>query len=199
MRNNMPEGATPLDDYSGLKVLWVQNCDQLNAVESENINQALKKYLGRRKYSFPDWFSVEHINLIHKEMFGKVWRWAGIYRTTGKSIGIEPYKVSIEMRRLQNDIAYWGNEFPFTLIEVVARVHHRLVWIHPYENGNGRHARLIGDMILYASGYSYPCWPVLSDQGNKRDQYLHALREADRHHFSFLEDYMVRLGVAKIE
>ena len=72
-------------------------------------------------------------------------------------------------------------------------MHHRLVWIHPYENGNGRHARLIGDMILCALGYSYTKWPALANRGDERDRYLAALREADKHDYSALENYITNL------
>lgn len=73
------EGTTPLDDYSDLKVTWVYSHSQLDALEAENIRLAGDKYLGKRRYPFPKWFSVGHINQVHKTMFNQVWKWAGIY------------------------------------------------------------------------------------------------------------------------
>ena len=194
MKSEQPKGATPLDDYSGLKTSWVQTREQLDLVEAENIQSILRKYLGARKYPFPRWFTVVHFNQVHREMFGKVWTWAGKYRKTIKSIGIAPYKIIVEMKQLEEDSHYWGNNNEFSAIEIAARIHHRLVWIHPYENGNGRHARLIGDMVLSSLKHSYPLWPTLNENGEERERYLHALREADRHNFHPLEKLLQFFG-----
>lgn len=188
-------GTTPLDDYSGLKKDWIQTRPQLDAAEAANILQAMGKFLGKKKYPFPRWFTVKHLNAVHKEMFGKVWTWAGLYRKTDKSIGISPYRIPVEMGNLEKDLLFFSQkESQFDPIEISARTHHRLVWIHPYENGNGRHARLIGDMILSFYGYRYPQWPHLISNGEEREQYLRTLREADNGNFSSLMRCLIKYG-----
>lgn len=189
------EGTTDLDDYSGLKPSWVQGRAQLDAVEAANIRTAISKYLGRRRFEFPGWFTVEHINRVHVDMFGSVWRWAGKYRHSNKNIGIAAYLVPLEMHKLSLDVHYWAAN-GWRPLEISARVHHRLAWIHPYENGNGRHARLIGDMILHSVSQPFPKWPILSDSNATRRQYLAALREADQNDFKSLEDFINRCIVA---
>lgn len=172
-------GATPLDDISGLQLSWVDSREKLNAAEADNIRLAINKYLGSKRYSFPLWFTVFHIDQVHKMMFSKIWQWAGKYRKTNKSVGIEPYKISVEMAKLEEDIKFWGREKSFSPIETAARVQHRLVWIHPYENGNGRHGRLVGDMVLRAFGHECIAWPGLNDSGKERNLYIQALKDAD--------------------
>lgn len=184
------EGATPLDDISGLKLNWVDTREKLDAAEADNIRLAANKYLGRKDYPFPQWFTVAHINLVHKVMFGKVWVWAGRYRQTVKSVGVKPYKISIEMTNLEGDMNFWGKEKSFDPFETSARVHHRLVWIHPYENGNGRHGRLIGDMVLRAFGHGLVVWPRLNDSGKERNIYIQALKEADDGDFTALVKFL---------
>ena len=146
--DELPEGATPLDDYSGLKLTWITTRDQLDAAEADNIRQAIRKYLGKRRSAFPEWFTTKHIDLVHRTMFGKVWEWAGKYRRTEKTIGVPAYQILSEFKKLEQDMEDFSQR-PWNPIEIAARVHHRLVWIHPYENGNGRLGRLIGDMVLY--------------------------------------------------
>ncbi|NGX61420.1 MAG: hypothetical protein K940chlam9_00905 [Chlamydiae bacterium] len=176
------EGATPLSDYSGLKSSWVETQEELNAVEAANIQKAIRKYLGTRKRNLLTWFSVKNINQLHKEMFGEVWTWAGKYRTTQKSVHLTPFLIPVEMYKLSQDLEFWcANQWK--PVEVAARLHHRLVWIHPYENGNGRHARLMGDIVLYTNGHPIPLWPDKFHQtgaNHERREYIAALQEADR-------------------
>jgi Fic-DOC domain mobile mystery protein B len=173
-------------------VSWVYDHAQLDAVEADNIRLAAGKYLEKKRYSFPKWFTVFHINQVHKAMFNKVWTWAGKYRQTLKSIGVVPYKIQLEMANLWEDIKFWGQENSFDPTETAARVHHRLVWIHPYENGNGRHGRFIGDMVLRAFGYERIVWPKLADSNEERNVYIQALKDADRGDFTALINFLVR-------
>lgn len=192
------EGATPLNDISGLKPRWINTHETLDAAEADNILIAYGKYLGKKPYSFPNWFTVEHINQVHKLMFGKVWSWAGKYRKTEKSIGIKPYKIGLEMVNLEQEISFWDKEKIFHPIEISAKIHHRLVWIHPYENGNGRHGRFIGDMVLRAFGYQHAIWPRTTTSGHDRSKYINTLKEADRGDFTTLIQFLVDHGVKKI-
>jgi Fic-DOC domain mobile mystery protein B len=118
-------------------------------------------------------------------MLGRVWRWAGTHRRSGKNVGVDAYRIPQELRQLSDDCRYWIEHGTYGLYEIAARFHHRLVWIHPYPNGNGRHARLATDLLLAANGGERFSWgrKSLVDAGDTRDQYIAALRAADGHDF----------------
>ena len=101
----------------------------------------------------------------------------------------------IEIQNLCDDISYWDQlGSSISILERAIRIHHRLVWIHPFENGNGRHARLIADMYLNSHGSFYPRWPVnLNQEGASRLEYIEALKDADQGNYSSLIDYISRL------
>ncbi|MBX9831269.1 mobile mystery protein B [Candidatus Babeliales bacterium] len=192
MKNfNIPEGATPIDDYSGLLPKGVHTQKDLNRVEAENILTAQKKYLKKRIDNPANWFNVENLKAIHKAMFCDVWAWAGSFRKSNTSIGIEPYKIPSSLGELCIDIAFWThNPISLTFLEQAARIHHRLVFIHPFENGNGRFSRLVADRYLVAYGCPYPQWPYLQDDGQLRTRYIQSLREADQGDFEPLVNLM---------
>lgn len=193
------EGQTPLDDISGLKIAWIKTKTHLDVIEANSIRKAINIYLGKKRHTFPKWFTVKNINGVHRKMFGDVWQWAGKYRRTEKSIGVDAYKIQEEMKKLEDDILFWAS-MKWDPIEISAHVHHRLVWIHPYENGNGRLGRLIGDVLLHAQNYRYPIWPNdIGEHGKKRKDYLHALREADERNFTPLGALLVKYGAKKIK
>ena len=132
------------------------------------------------------------LNGLHKRMFGRVWKWAGRYRQSNKNIGVEAYRVPTELRQLIDDTAYWINNDTFPPDEIAARFHHKLVWIHPYPNGNGRHARLATDLLLTALGKPRFTWgsESLTDAGETRKRYVTALRAADNHDIGPLLEFL---------
>jgi Fic-DOC domain mobile mystery protein B len=119
-------------------------------------------------------------------MFGHVWRWAGLYRKTGKNIGLPAWQIATELRTLCDDCVFWIEYDSYPFDEIAARFHHRLTAIHPFANGNGRHARMMTDIILvhllkqprftWGSGN-------LVNAGDCRKQYVEALRAADRYDY----------------
>ena len=123
------------------------------------------------------------LNDLHKRMFGRVWRWAGTYRQTGKNIGVDAYRIAQDLGQLLNDCRYWIENDTYDPDELAARFHHRLVWIHPYPNGNGRHARLATDLLLVSIGQERFSWgsASITDPGQTRQRYVAALRAADNH------------------
>lgn len=125
-------------------------------------------------------------------MFGETWRWAGRFRMTEKSIGIEPYRISVELRNLRDDILTWLRFETYPLDEIAVRFHHRMVLIHPFSNGNGRHARLVTDLVLVQHGASPFTWgnADLIRRGEARDRYLQALRAADRYDYLPLAEFV---------
>ncbi|MCP5508508.1 MAG: mobile mystery protein B [Chlamydiales bacterium] len=191
-----PEGATPIDDISGLKPPWVKTQQDLNMVEAENISIGINKYL-LKSIDLPQrWFNVSTLKKIHRDMLFDVWEWAGKFRKTQTSIGIKPYQIPEALENLCSDVQFWCSEAcELTLVEQAARVHHQLVLIHPYPNGNGRFSRLVSDRYLKAWKSPFPTWPTeLSKDGRCRKCYITALKEADAGNYEALIQYMIKYG-----
>jgi len=179
INRGLPTGATPLtsDDLDGLLPKFISTRQELNDAEFKNISEASKKYLLLKK-KFP--FTSEGLYKIHKEMFGKVWNWAGKKRKTNKNIGVDKAQIEIELKKLIDDYDFW-KEQKMDIIEISARLHHRLVYIHPFNNGNGRWARFIVNLFLIEQLNSYLDFPenelILTTK--IRINYIQALHEAD--------------------
>jgi len=193
-----PEGATPINDCSGLIPSWINDLESLNRVEAENIMNALKKYL-RGEVNHPrNWFGIKKLKEIHEAMFEDVWDWAGKYRQSNTSIGVIPSFIPLQIAELCTDVISWmESPVELTFLEMAARIHHRLVLIHPFENGNGRFARLVSDRFLLAFRCSFPTWPnQLNNNGYLRTEYIQTLKNADKGNYSPLIDFMKKLGAA---
>ncbi len=175
------EGATPLelDEIQNILPQHISTQKELDEVEAENIIQAQQWAFSRRR---TDIFTVPFILKVHKKMFGNVWKWAGKYRTCSTNIGVEPYRVPFELSKLLEDTKFWIQHSTYSLDEIAARFHHKLVWIHAFPNGNGRHARLMANLLLYQ--YSQPVFSWgrsnLTKQGTVGKIYIEALRAADK-------------------
>ena len=192
----IPEGATPISDYSGLKPTWVRNMRDLNRVEAENIIFAQKKFLANPVDDPKNWFNVTDLKRIHKAMFGNVWEWAGLYRASVTSIGIKPSMIPSLFADFCADVCSWS-QYPveLTFLEMAARVHHRLVFIHPFENGNGRFSRLVSDRFLLAWRCTHPIWPShLNQDSMERKKYIQALKSADSGDYTPLIEFIKKLG-----
>jgi Fic-DOC domain mobile mystery protein B len=178
-----PEGATPIEDASGLLVEGVLTYAALNAVESENILSAVNAHLRRGKRRGAAWLTEEYVRRVHRDMFDSVWEWAGHYRIAALNIGVPASRIREEVAKLCQDVSFWDaqKDNPLPVLERAVRLHHRLSWIHPFPNGNGRHARLMSDIYLYIHGCQQPEWPssAMSGSGDARAGYLDALRKAD--------------------
>lgn len=181
-----PDGATPIDDADGL-LLSVETMAELSAAESENVMRAATKHLKRGRDPRRVWLNEGLIRAVHADMYGDVWEWAGRYRDVELNIGVPVHRIREEIAKLCGDVLFWDLEAkePPPVLERACRLHHRLAWIHPFRNGNGRHARLIGDMYLRAHRLPLPVWPSqdIARKGGVRDEYLAALRAADRDDF----------------
>lgn len=177
-----PEGATPLDpdEREGLKFSHVTTRAELDELEQANLEQGLL-WLDRLRST--DIFDDVFICVLHKRLFGDVWVWAGEFRQTEKNIGIAPYQISTQLRLLLDDACCWVENDVYQPLEAAARFHHRLVKIHPFPNGNGRHARVAADILL-KEVYAHP--PIewangfdLQADNERRQAYIAALRAAD--------------------
>ena len=114
-------------------------------------------------------------------MFGEVWDWAGKLRQIELSIGIKAYLVSTELKNLSDDIIYWDKNKTFDVYETAARIHHRAVQIHPFQNGNGRWSRMLANIYLRQNGIMPVKWQedLLAKENPKRSEYIQALKKAD--------------------
>ncbi len=182
-----PEGATPLtpDEVAGLIPAFIATRSDLNRAEQGNIAAARQWALRSRTARTLDGLLDDvFIRGLHRRMYSKVWRWAGVYRTTERNIGIEPARIATAVRDLVADAAYWVQPDVtwITPERAVLRVHHQLVAIHPFSNGNGRHARLFADLLARACDVAPFTWGQadLTASGPDRRDYLDALRRADR-------------------
>jgi len=144
--SKLPLGATPLDPEAlkGLIPAHITTREELNDAEFINITSATRQYLlSRRKFKF----SYENLLKLHKDMFGKVWKWAGKLRKTEKNIGVNCFEIDIEIKKYLEDLDYWLKN-SMNIIEISARSHQRMVYVHPFNNGNGRWARLAVNLLL---------------------------------------------------
>jgi Fic-DOC domain mobile mystery protein B len=172
--------ATPIsaDEKAGLIPKHITLQSELNEYEARGIIEAETWLLSRRRNLLEE----KLIRQLHKLMFRGVWAWAGDFRKTGKNIGVDAAQIRIQLRQLLDDTKYWLEQRTFSPDEVAIRFHHRLVWIHPFVNGNGRHARLMADALSIQLGENRFTWgrANLMVKGDDRDRYVAALKAADR-------------------
>jgi Fic-DOC domain mobile mystery protein B len=177
-----PEGATPLDpdELGGLRFKHITTRGELDELEQVNIESGLRWLARQRNDVLTDHFAIT----LHKRLFGGVWNWAGTFRRTGKNIGIDPVYIGVELRTLLDDARFWSEHNTYPPSEAAIRLHHRLVYVHPFPNGNGRHARIMADAVL---NRVYGAKPIdwaggheLQRMNERRLAYIAALEAADR-------------------
>ena len=179
-----PRGATPLDeeDLEDLMLDFVATRGDLNVVESENITKALRwarAQATRRGHGAV--LDYAFLFELHKQMFGDVWRWAGTQRKRETNIGVESSQIPEQSKQALDD-AYWHEHETYPTAELAARLHRRLVAVHPFPTGNGRCTRLLADLYLLSIGEPPFTWGALGSLDEDRDTrqiYLNALRAAD--------------------
>lgn len=180
-----PDDATPLEpaEREGLLQSWVTHRRDLNEAERENILRGALWARRRRGLTALRLLDGDFIRRLHGRMFGDVWEWAGSYRQTERNIGIAAYRIGVELETMLGDVRYWVEHQTYNPDETAIRLHHRLVAIHPFPNGNGRHARLIADLLIEKLGGEVFSWGggSLTDVGELRARYVAALRIADGH------------------
>ncbi|MFH1797385.1 MAG: mobile mystery protein B [Pseudomonadota bacterium] len=180
-----PEDATPLEpqEREGLLQSWITHRKDLNEAEQENIVGGAAWARRLRRLPLDRLLSVDFMQTLHSRMFGDVWQWAGTFRTTERNIGIQAYRIATELAALLSDVRFWIEHETYPRDEIAIRFHHRLVAIHPFPNGNGRHARLAADLLVDRLGGEPFSWGggSLADVGELRARYVAALRAADDH------------------
>ncbi|MFZ1514256.1 MAG: mobile mystery protein B [Saprospiraceae bacterium] len=184
------DGQTPLEEEEkeGLLIPTIATRGELDEFEQQNIEQAVQWTLGR---SFkPELiFTEEFIRTVHKRMYADVWAWAGEFRKTNKNIGVDIWQIPSNLKYLLDDAQYWYKNNTYPPDEMAVRFKHRLVSIHCFPNGNGRHSRLMADIIIEKL-YKQPVfsWGAakLSSEGDSRKAYLKAVKIADQGDYSLL-------------
>ena len=187
-----PADATPIDEdeKEDLLIEHITTREELNEWEQRNITDAYIWLDGTRR---KDFLSEAFIRTLHEKMFGKVWAWAGKYRQSDKNIGVEWAQIPIYFRKLLNDVEYWIEHDTYPPDEIAARFHHRLVQIHLFPNGNGRHARVMTDILLEKVLDRKPfTWGLGNLIGDSlvRTRYIEALRSADNHDYQLLFEFV---------
>ncbi|MBN1843638.1 MAG: mobile mystery protein B [Deltaproteobacteria bacterium] len=177
-----PEGATPIDpnETEGLLLTHITTREELDRWEQDNILEAFA-WLDKTKPT--DILNEQFIRELHKRMFRNVWKWAGKFRKMDKNIGGPWHQISMGLKNLCDDALLWIQLRDESPEEIAVRFHHRLVSIHPFPNGNGRHARIMADILLENVLHSLRfSWGDrdLSNASEVRSRYIEALHEADK-------------------
>jgi Fic-DOC domain mobile mystery protein B len=184
------DGQTPLDEEEkeGLLIPTITTRGELDEFEQQNIEQAVQWTLGRSLK--PDMiFKESFIRSVHKRMYSDVWAWAGNFRKTNKNIGVDKWQIPTNLKYLFDDATYWYENTTYPPEEIAIRFKHRIVSIHCFPNGNGRHSRLIADIIIdkiYKQKVFSWGAANLTSEGENRAKYLKAVKSADRGDFSLL-------------
>jgi Fic-DOC domain mobile mystery protein B len=176
------DGQTPLDpdEAAGLRQSWISTRDDLNQAELQNIISA-RRWIRRRRLDVETLLDESFVRELHRRMFGDVWAWAGTYRRSDKNIGVPWRQVTEDVGQLLGDASFWVEHQTCEPDELAIRFHYRLAVIHPFPNGNGRHARLSGDLLVRQLGRDAFSWGagLQLDNDEIRARYVGALREAD--------------------
>ena len=143
------DGQTPLneEEKDGLQILSINTREELDEFEQLNIEKAIQWTFGK-KIKAEQLFSEKFIKDLHKRMYGEVWKWAGTFRTSEKNLGVKNYLIAIELKQLLDDAFFWKDNNTYNSEELAIRFKYRLVSIHFFANGNGRHSRLMADLIM---------------------------------------------------
>ena len=187
-----PEGATPIDpdEAEGLLLTHITTRGELDRWEQDNIVEALT-WLDRKKPTAI--LNERFVKELHRRMFANVWKWAGQFRQSDKNIGGPWHQISTSLKNLCDDTRLWIELQEQSPDEIAVCFHHRLVSIHPFPNGNGRHARLITDILL-ENILKRPrfTWGSedLSRTGHTRKKYIAALHAADAQNYKSLQEFV---------
>jgi len=183
-------GQTPIDEdeKEGLLIPSVTTRSELDEFEQLNIDEANQWLLGK-KFTVEKVLTEDFVKELHKRMLGNVWKWAGQFRTTDKNIGSDKYRIGIDLKMLLDDCKYWIENKTFSEDEIAVRFSHRIVKIHYFANGNGRHSRMMGDILIEKCFGKEPfSWGSknLTEISKTRNEYIIALRLADEGSYSAL-------------
>jgi Fic-DOC domain mobile mystery protein B len=180
-------GQTPLDEdeKEGLLIPTIATREELDEFEQQNIEQAILWTL-RRSMKTETILSEDFIKSMHWRMYCNVWIWAGEFRKTNKKIGVDKWQIPVELRSLLDDVKFWHANNVYSPDECTIRFKHRLVRIHCFPNGNGRHSRLMADIVINKifkqTVYTWGSGSM-AKHGEQRTHYLKSIKAADNGDF----------------
>jgi Fic-DOC domain mobile mystery protein B len=186
------DGYTPLSPEEQADLIPnLATREELNEWERQNILEAYGWALDEKVIRRLDPLTEPYLRDLHRRMFDQTWKWAGRYRKTEKNIGIPFYQIQASLAALVGDARYWLGHQTYTPDEISIRLHHRLVFIHPFANGNGRHARLMADVLAQRQGRPIFTWggAELVKAGDFRRRYIEALHAADQNEIGPLMEF----------
>lgn len=184
LRIEYHEGQTPLDEEEkeGLLIPSIATRGELDEFEQQNIEEAIQWALMRTRKA-EEILTEEFICKVHEKMYANVWKWAGKFRKTNKNLGVDKWQIPTELKKLLDDARFWYENNIYQPDELAIRIKHRIVSIHCFPNGNGRHSRLMADIIIDKL-YKLPVfsWGANnnSTENEIRKMYLNAVKAADR-------------------
>src|SRR6202795_3085036 len=177
------DGNTPIRAEEAEQLIpRISTIGELNEYEAVNILRAREWAFESRTMKTTDPLEEPYIRELHHRMFDNVWKWAGTYRQTERNIGCDPKEIVQRIPQLLASTRYWLENKTFSTDEALLRFHHQLTRIHPFANGNGRHARMIADVVAVRHGHAEFTWGAGKDlvaAGDPRTRYLAALRALD--------------------
>ncbi len=187
------KGQTPLDEEEkeGLLIKTITTQKELDEFEQLNIEKAIEWTIGTRLKT-DKILSEKFIRDLHKKMYGEVWKWAGNFRKTDKNIGIKWTQIGLELKMLIDDTKYWIDHQTYLPEEIAIRFKHRIVSIHCFPNGNGRHSRMMADIIMeYVFGNEPFNWQQsnMVNADETRKKYITSLKEADKGNINLLIEF----------
>jgi Fic-DOC domain mobile mystery protein B len=187
-----PKNSTPLsdEDLKGLKIKTIQTLSDLNIAEEINITKA-RRWSQTSRIIKNDLLEWKGLRELHRKMFGDVWEWSGRNRIIQTNIGCPPEQITQSTAALLKNTKFWIDNKVFPIDEIAIMLHHQLVLIHPFRNGNGRHARRVAELVLYQNGGRTPTWGGnnLSSDNQLRSDYISALKKADQGDYSSLIEF----------
>ena len=177
-------GQTPIDEEEkdDLLIRTISTRDELDEFEQANILEAID-WSSRTNHNISTVLSIDFTKELHKRMFSEVWSWAGSFRKTNKNIGVDKYLIEQELYKLMDDCRFWIKSRAYQKDEIAIRYKYRMVSIHPFPNGNGRHSRICGNIlisqVLKQEVFTWGGMDVINPR-KARNKYLDALIQADR-------------------
>jgi Fic-DOC domain mobile mystery protein B len=178
------DGNTPIRPEEANQLIpRISTLGELNEYETLNILRAREWAFDSRIMKSTDPLEEPYVRELHHRMFDSVWKWAGTYRQTERNIGCYPREI-VRIAQLLANTRYWIENKTFSTDEALLRFHYQLTRIHPFANGNGRHARMIADVAAVRYGREEFTWGARKDlvaEGDARTWYLAALRTLDAH------------------
>ena len=179
LRRTRQRNTAYAEEKQGLIPADITYRSELNEAEQENIYRAQDWALARRR----DLLTEKFIKDLHRRMLGTVWRWAGKFRTSERQYRDPHYEVPMALRNCLMTRRRGSSTESYPPDEIAVRFHHRLVQIHPFPNGNGRHARLMANLSNHEPQRRavFMGSANLQDASDVRSRYIAALQAADKH------------------